>query len=119
MSDLVRVRLEDGSRVTVGRVFATMMQLEVLPDAEATDPRGAALDAQPARSVDEAAAAADNRTPAQKAADTRARKKAEAEQVAANAEAERVATEQLLDQPGATPPTDPDAPSGDDTPEEN
>lgn len=85
MTTLVRVKLEDGSEVTVGAEYAESMKLKVLTDKRAVDNRGAALDPKPMVSVEEAGArnplsegAQDTRTPQQKAADTRAAKKAAA-----------------------------------------
>ncbi len=103
MSDLVRVKLESGAEVTVSREVAGIHQLKVL-DSPAVDNRGVALDAKPVRTVDEAADAADTRTPAQKAAATRAEKKAlEEARMAAQAEA---------DAANAAATQDPSSPTG-------
>lgn len=46
MNDIVRVKLEDGSEVSVGRAFADVHGLEPL-DKDAVDARGKALPAKP------------------------------------------------------------------------
>lgn len=51
IQDPVRVKLEDGSRVTVTKAYAESMGLTVLKDEKATDARGDARDPQPADSV--------------------------------------------------------------------